>query len=179
MPFKQLRAAFISGKRWILRRALPFIMRGRFNPQRTIAPGSYLRSKNLIQGSRQDIWNGVSNGRKERAKNGSTQHNWIWATHRREGSARDSKKEYLHFLYISRGSLSETQYFVHLSQRLGYLSDKDAECLTAQTRQTFACLHGLIKAVEQEAGKFNKLVAMFTSLLVIGVWSRGQWSGSP
>jgi four helix bundle protein len=68
-----------------------------------------------------------------------------------EGSSRESKKDYLHFLYISRGSLSETQYFVHLSRRLDYLSDSDAQRLMVQTRQTFACLHGLIKAVEKEA----------------------------
>jgi len=86
-----------------------------------------------------------------------------------EGSSRDSKKDYLHFLYISRGSLSETQYFVHLSRRLGYLSDVDAERLIGQTRQTFACLHGLIKAVEKEAGKFAKAVAILTSLLVLGI----------
>jgi four helix bundle protein len=35
-----------------------------------------------------------------------------------EGSSRSSKKDYLHFLYIARGSLSETRYFVHLSKRL-------------------------------------------------------------
>jgi len=29
-----------------------------------------------------------------------------------EGSSRESKKDYLHFLYIARGSLSETQYFI-------------------------------------------------------------------
>jgi hypothetical protein len=52
--------------------------------------------------------------------------------------------------------LSETQYFVHLSRRLGYLSDTDNELLIGQIRQTFACLHGLIKAVEKEAGKFAK-----------------------
>jgi four helix bundle protein len=75
-----------------------------------------------------------------------------------EGSARGSKKEYLHFLYISRGSLSEAQYFVHLSQRLGYLSDTDAERLSGQTRQTFACLHGLISAVEKEAGAAESVV---------------------
>ena len=69
-----------------------------------------------------------------------------------EGSSRESKKDYLHFLYISRGSLSETQYFVHLSRRLAYLPDTDADRLMEQTRQTFACLHGLIKAVEREAG---------------------------
>ncbi len=93
-----------------------------------------------------------------------------------EGSSRESKKDYLHFLYIARGSLSETQYFVHLSQRLGYLPDADAERLIGQTRQTFACLHGLIKAVEKEAGKFGKIVATVTSLLVLGIWSRGQLS---
>ena len=74
-----------------------------------------------------------------------------------------------------RGSLSETQYFVHLSRRLGYLSDADAERLIGQTRQTFACLHGLIKAVEREAGKFHKMIATVTSLLVLGM---ARWSSS-
>jgi four helix bundle protein len=86
-----------------------------------------------------------------------------------EGSSRESKKDYLHFLYIARGSLSETQYFIHLSRRLGYLSDADAECLMRQTQETFACLHGLIRAVEKEAGKFSKMVAVVTSLLVLGL----------
>jgi len=92
-----------------------------------------------------------------------------------EGSSRESKKDYLHFLYISRGSLSETQYFIHLSQRLGYLSAQEADVLIGQTRQTFACLHGLIKAVEREAGKFNKMIATVTSLLVLGM---ARWSSS-
>jgi four helix bundle protein len=86
-----------------------------------------------------------------------------------EGSSRESKKDYLHFLYIARGSLSETQYFIHLACRLGYLVKGDAERLTGQTRQAFACLHGLILAVEREAGKFSKIVATITSLLVIGL----------
>lgn len=68
-----------------------------------------------------------------------------------EGSSRESQKDYLHFLYIARGSLSETQYFVHLSLRLGYLAEAEASQLIAGTKQTFACLHGLIKAVEKEA----------------------------
>ena len=67
-----------------------------------------------------------------------------------EGSARESKKDYLHFLYISRGSLSETQYFLHLAHRLCYLSDMDCQRLMVQIKAAFACLHGLIKAVEQE-----------------------------
>ena len=98
------------------------------------------------------------------------------ATRRREGSSRESQKDYLHFLYIARGSLSETQYFVHLSQRLGYLSKDQAEALQSLTKRTFGCLHGLIKAVEKEAGKLNKVIAAATSLLVIGLvrWSFGH-----
>jgi hypothetical protein len=69
--------------------------------------------------------------------------------------------------------LSETQYFIHLARRLGYLAESDAECLIGQTRQTFACLHGLIKAVEKETGKFGKAVAVLTSLIVLGFSSRG------
>ena len=93
-----------------------------------------------------------------------------------EGSARGSQKDYLHFLYIARGSLSETQYFIHLSRRLGHLPDTDAERLIGQTRQTFACLHGLIRAVEKEAGKFSKVAAAITSLIVI---SFARWSVVP
>ena len=68
-----------------------------------------------------------------------------------EGSARESKKDYLHFLYIARGSLTETQYFTHLSHRLGYLSHEGYEILSKQIKATFAPLHGLIKAVQKES----------------------------
>lgn len=93
-----------------------------------------------------------------------------------EGSARESKKDYLHFLYVARGSLSEAQYFIHLSRRLGYLAEKDAAELDAQTKLTFGCLHGLIQAVEKETGKVGKTIAAITSLLVIGFarFSTGQ-----
>ncbi len=68
-----------------------------------------------------------------------------------EGSARESKKDYLHFLYIARGSLTETQYFVHLSHRLGYLSEEEFITLGGHIKGTFARLHGLIKAVQKES----------------------------
>jgi four helix bundle protein len=84
-----------------------------------------------------------------------------------EGSARESKKDYLHFLYISRGSLSEAQYLVHLACRLHYLNDREAQKLIGQTKQVFACLHGLIRAVEKEAGKLSKAVALITSAIVL------------
>jgi four helix bundle protein len=92
-----------------------------------------------------------------------------------EGALRESKKDYLHFLYIARGSLAETQYFVHLARRLNYLSAEEADALARQTKLTFACLHGLIKAVEKEAGKLSKFIATATSLIGIALM---RWSGS-
>src|SRR2546428_11142771 len=62
-----------------------------------------------------------------------------------EGASRESKKDYLHFLYIARGSLSETQYFIHLARRLDYLSSGAADVLRERTKLAFACLHGLIR----------------------------------
>ena len=91
-----------------------------------------------------------------------------------EGSSRESKKDYLHFLYIARGSLSEAQYFIHLAGRLGYLSSEEVAGLHGRTKVTFGCLHGLIRAVEKEAGKSAKIVAAVTSLLVLGL---ARWSG--
>ena len=61
-------------------------------------------------------------------------------------------------------SLSETQYFLHLAKRLQYLNESEAEDLIEQTRATFGCPHGLIQAVEKQAGKLNRTVAAITSL---------------
>lgn len=68
-----------------------------------------------------------------------------------EGSARESLKDYLHFLYIARASLTETQYFVHLSHRLGYIDQSRHDSLMETVRSTFRPLYGLIKVVEKEA----------------------------
>ncbi len=68
-----------------------------------------------------------------------------------EGSARESQRDYLHFLHIARASLAEAQYFLHLAKRLGYLNEVDATLLHQQTKQVFACLHGLTQAVARQA----------------------------
>lgn len=68
-----------------------------------------------------------------------------------EGSARESQKDYLHFLHIARASLAEAQYFLHLANRLGYLNEADVARLHQQTKQVFACLHGLTQAVARQA----------------------------
>ena len=67
-----------------------------------------------------------------------------------EGSARASKKDYLHFLYIARGSLNETHYFAHLAKRLGYFDTESHAALAAQATEVARTLSGLIQAVEKE-----------------------------
>lgn len=84
-----------------------------------------------------------------------------------EGSSRESKRDYLHFLHIARASLSESQYFIHLANRLGYLSDADKSNLQARSRQAFACLQGLITAVGKEAGLVGRFSAAATSFLAL------------
>ena len=68
-----------------------------------------------------------------------------------EGSSRESAKDYAHFLQIARGSLAETQYFLHLARRLGYLRPERADQLEQAARRVFGCLHGLIQAVRGSA----------------------------
>ncbi len=66
-----------------------------------------------------------------------------------EGSGRETNADYLRFLSIARGSLAETEYFLHLSRQLGYLSEDDWNDLTTKVNQTFAALSGLMKAVRR------------------------------
>lgn len=67
-----------------------------------------------------------------------------------EGASRNSQKDYLHFLYIARGSLNETRYFIHLARRLEYLDLAAHRSLAAQADEVSRTLTGLIKAVEQQ-----------------------------
>lgn len=68
-----------------------------------------------------------------------------------EGSSRSSKREYLRFLQIAWGSLKEVEYFLLLARDLECLSAEKHRDLTESVNDTFAPLHGLMKAVEKEA----------------------------
>ena len=75
-----------------------------------------------------------------------------------EGSARRTQKDYLHFLHIARASLTEAHYFIHLSRRLGYIVDQKHAELESMFLRTFACLIGLISAVEKDSTKTEESV---------------------
>lgn len=85
-----------------------------------------------------------------------------------EGSARETKGDYLHFLHIARGSLAETRHFIHLTPRLEYVPESDANAVEELSRRAYACLHGLIKAEEKDAGKPDRLAATVKALAVLG-----------
>lgn len=65
-----------------------------------------------------------------------------------EGAARTSSKEFLQFLSIARGSLSELETQVILSENLGYLDDKSN--LLVRVERAFGLLGGLINSVERK-----------------------------
>lgn len=88
-----------------------------------------------------------------------------------EGATRESKKDYLHFLYIARGSLTEARYFLHLAGRLEYLTPERQKLLTEQADETLRILAGLIRVVESEAGHLSRAAARVSSILVLGLAS--------
>ncbi|MBC8458709.1 MAG: four helix bundle protein [Deltaproteobacteria bacterium] len=68
-----------------------------------------------------------------------------------EGSGRRTIRDYLRFLYIAKGSLTELEYYIHLAKRLGYLTEEDHQRLDALQDETARVLWGFIRFKEQEA----------------------------
>ena len=67
-----------------------------------------------------------------------------------EGASRKHKPDYLHFLYMSRGSIAETEYSLHLANGLKYLSDSEFKQLDKPRQETAKTLFGLIESVGKE-----------------------------
>ena len=63
-----------------------------------------------------------------------------------EGAARNSKKEFIHFLYIVRGSLSELDTQLELAKLLNYLDKPLWEKVDAKLIEMDKVLSGLIKS---------------------------------
>ena len=63
-----------------------------------------------------------------------------------EGAARISRKEFLQFLSVGRGSLSELETQVVIASELGYLDDKEG--IETRMETVFSLLGGLVRAVK-------------------------------
>ena len=68
-----------------------------------------------------------------------------------EGSGRRTPRDYIRFLYIAKGSLTELEYYIHLAKRLGYLIQEDHQRLDVLQDETARILTGFIRFKEQEA----------------------------
>ena len=62
-----------------------------------------------------------------------------------EGNSRGHPKEYMHFLYTSKGSLEETKYHILLSRDLDYINNEVYNQLLTQCNLVGSLLAGLIK----------------------------------
>jgi four helix bundle protein len=74
-----------------------------------------------------------------------------------EGASRNSKKDFLHFLNIAQGSLVELEYYVHLIERLEYVSSAGAKDLCRLHKEAALTLNGFIKAVSERNSVTTRL----------------------
>ena len=67
-----------------------------------------------------------------------------------EGYDRQSNKEYIHFLYIARGSCAELRTQLYLSLKLGFIKKTVALELIEKTHKISAMLYNLIKTRKEK-----------------------------
>ena len=65
-----------------------------------------------------------------------------------EGKGRYSKKEFIQFLYVARGSLYETLTLLELFLRLGWLSHDNHTRLKDDAREIVRMLNSLVKSIK-------------------------------
>jgi four helix bundle protein len=65
-----------------------------------------------------------------------------------EGQSRNTTKEYLQFLYNSRGSVEETRYHLLLSKDLGYIDNTKYISMENRYEEVSKMLNALIKRIK-------------------------------
>jgi four helix bundle protein len=66
-----------------------------------------------------------------------------------EGKSKKTDKEFLAFLYISRGSLEETRYYLLLSRDLKYIDNTQFEILENLSTEVSFLLNKLISSISK------------------------------
>ena len=64
-----------------------------------------------------------------------------------EGQGRSSKKDFIHFLHIARGSLQELETQIIIAFRLEFLPENSRAFLLSLTNELSKILNGLIRAL--------------------------------
>jgi four helix bundle protein len=70
-----------------------------------------------------------------------------------EGYGREYRKEYIHFLRISQGSLKELETHLILSSRVNIIIDPDLQTILTKTESIGKLLNGLIRALDSKERK--------------------------
>ena len=65
-----------------------------------------------------------------------------------EGKGRFSKKEFVHFLYIARGSLYETMTLLEIFLKRQWVSQEDFISVKNETREIAKMLNGFINSIK-------------------------------
>ena len=68
-----------------------------------------------------------------------------------EGKGRFSKKEFVHYCYIARGSLYETMTFLEIFKRVGWISESDITPLRKEAISIASMIKGLINSIKKQA----------------------------
>jgi four helix bundle protein len=76
-----------------------------------------------------------------------------------EGKGRFSKKEFVQFLYIARGSLYETVTVLILFEKRKWISTEDFTALMSESKEIAGMLMGLIKSIG--CGSFRTTLKCF------------------
>ncbi len=64
-----------------------------------------------------------------------------------EGFDRNTRKEFIRFLYISRGSCAEVKSMIYLARRLEYLNKSSCDRLNELCDETSKIIRGLIQSI--------------------------------
>jgi four helix bundle protein len=64
-----------------------------------------------------------------------------------EGAARSGSREFVHYLMVARGSLSELETQIHISCQLGYMPDGSA--VVSKIEELFRIMAGLIESLKR------------------------------
>jgi four helix bundle protein len=74
-----------------------------------------------------------------------------------EGKGRDSTREFIHYLYISYGSLMETETQIQIAANLSYITQADADRCIVKSNEVGRLLNGLIRSLKSSVADGRRL----------------------